>query len=427
MKQSGFRLFLLIWIGSLISEIGSGMTSFALGVYIFQLTGLVSVSSFVTLCAFLPGLLVTPLAGILADRYDRRLLMALGDGLSGLGVLWIYFSLKNPALIFICIGVAISSLFSALVNPAFRATISDLLPEDQLSKATGLSQINGIARYLISPALAGMILASGHISTILLLDFSTIFVTVACTLLARRAIHTQVYSSDSRFWADFLKGFQIVYRKKGIWILVLAGTGFSFFLGTVQILFSPLVLAFADAKTAGWVMTISSSGMLIGGLVLGIFAIKKHFHRMLYLSLFLLGFFMVGLGMKENFIWICSFGFLLFAALPFANTAIDYLVRININKADQGKVWGTIGIISQLGYVLAYAGMGWIADTFFKPSLTYFGWLANSVGKIIGVGGGRGYGLLFILSGISISIGAYLLSRARSVKELEYVSTLDKK
>lgn len=52
MKQSGFRLFLLIWIGSLISEIGSGMTSFALGVYIFQLTGLVSVSSFVTLCAF---------------------------------------------------------------------------------------------------------------------------------------------------------------------------------------------------------------------------------------------------------------------------------------------------------------------------------------------------------------------------------------
>ncbi len=397
MKQSGFRLFLLIWIGSLISEIGSGMTSFALGVYIFQLTGLVSVSSFVTLCAFLPGLLVTPLAGILADRYDRRLLMALGDGLSGLGVLWIYFSLKNPALIFICIGAAISSLFSALVNPAFRATISDLLPEDQLSKATGLSQINGIARYLISPALAGMILASGHISTILLLDFSTIFVTVACTLLARRAIHSQVYSSDSRFWADFLKGFQIVYRKKGIWILVLAGTGFSF------------------------------CGMLIGGLVLGIFAIKKHFHRMLCLSLFLLGFFMVGLGMKENFIWICSFGFLLFAALPFANTAIDYLVRININKADQGKVWGTIGIISQLGYVLAYAGMGWVADTLFKPSLTYFGWLANSVGKIIGVGGGRGYSLLFILSGISISIGAYLLSRARSVKELEYVSTLDKK
>ena len=344
MKQSGFRLFLLIWIGSLISEIGSGMTSFALGVHIFQLTGLVSVSSFVTLCAFLPGLLVTPLAGILADRYDRRLLMALGDGLSGLGVLWIYFSLKNPALIFICIGAAISSLFSALVNPAFRATISDLLPEDQLSKATGLSQINGIARYLISPALAGMILASGHISTILLLDFSTIFVTVACTLLARRAIDSQVYSSDSRFWADFLKGFQIVYEKKGIWILVLAGTGFSFFLGTVQILLSPLVLAFADAKTAGWVMTISSSGMLIGGLVLGIFAIKKHFHRMLCLSLFLLGLFMVGLGMKENFIWICSFGFLLFAALPFAKTAMTIWSASILTKPIKARSGGPLGL-----------------------------------------------------------------------------------
>ena len=195
----------------------------------------------------------------------------------------------------------------------------------------------------------------------------------------------------------------------------------------MQILLSPLILSFADAETVGWSMTVSSSGMLVGGLALGALAIKKGFHRMLCLALFALGIFMAGMGLQENIIWICSFGFFLFAALPFANTAIDYLVRININKADQGKAWGTIGIISQLGYVISYASMGWIADHIFKPLLTPTGSLATSLGKILGTGNGRGYGLLFILSGISISIGAYLLSRARSVKELEYVSTLDKK
>lgn len=427
MKKSGFQLFLLIWLGSLISEIGSGMTSFALGIFIFQLTGQVSASALVTLCAFLPGLLISPLAGTLADRHDRRLLMALGDGLSGLGVLWIYVSLqaRQPSLLFICLGAAISSLFSALVSPAFRATISDLLPEDQLAQATGLTQINGIARYLISPALAGLILAKANIGLILLLDFSTILVTVTTTMIARQVMQAPVYSSHSHFWTEFVRGFQIIHEKKGIWLLVLIGMAFSFFLGTVQILLSPLVLSFSDAKTVGWVMTLSSSGMLLGGLLLGFFAIKKHFHRVLCLALFSLGIFMAGMGVRESVLWISAFGFLLFAALPFANTAIDYLVRINIKKADQGKAWGTIGIISQFGYVIAYASMGWIADHLFKPLLTRTGSLAGSLGQLIGTGSGRGYGLLFILAGLAISTSALILARQQSVKELEYVSPSD--
>ena len=181
---------------------------------------------------------MTPLAGILADRYDRRILMALGDGLSGLGVLWIYFSLQTsqPSLLNICLGAAFSSVFSALVNPAFRATISDLVPEDQISKATGLSQINGIARYLISPSLAGLILAQGTIGQILLIDFSTIFVTVICSLIARCHIKSPRKSTPHPFWSEFMRGFQIIHEKRGIWLLVLLGTAFSFFLGTVEIL-----------------------------------------------------------------------------------------------------------------------------------------------------------------------------------------------
>ena len=89
MKKSNFRRFILLWMGQLISAIGGGLTSFGLGVYIFQKTGSAAGMAFVTLFGFLPTLLLSVPAGVLADRYDRRLLMMLGDGFSGLGVLFI--------------------------------------------------------------------------------------------------------------------------------------------------------------------------------------------------------------------------------------------------------------------------------------------------------------------------------------------------
>ena len=84
-----------------------------------------------------------------------------------------------------------------------------------------------------------------------------------------------------------------------------------------------------------------------------------------------------------------------------------------------------IGIISQFGYVIAYASMGWVADSFFKPLLLPKGALATWLGSIIGTGSGRGYGLLLILAGFCISISALFLYRQSAIKELEYVSKIN--
>ena len=79
MKDSkNFRRFLLLWSGELISSIGGGLTSFGLGVYIFRQTGSAASMALVTLLGFLPTLLLSVPAGVLADRYDRRLLMIAG-------------------------------------------------------------------------------------------------------------------------------------------------------------------------------------------------------------------------------------------------------------------------------------------------------------------------------------------------------------
>ena len=85
-KKRKFHRFLLLWSGELVSAIGSGLTSFGLGVYIFRQTGSAADMALVSLLAFLPTLLLSVPAGVLADRYDRRLLMMAGDGCSALGM-----------------------------------------------------------------------------------------------------------------------------------------------------------------------------------------------------------------------------------------------------------------------------------------------------------------------------------------------------
>ena len=101
---------------------------------------------------------------------------------------------------------------------------------------------------------------------------------------------------------------------------------------------------------------------------------------------------MAGFGSRENRILICLFGFLFFAMLPFINMSLDYFIRVNVAKDAQGRVWGLIGIISQIGNVIAFAAIGQVADVLFVPLLEKDGPLAGTVGALIGVGKGRGFG-----------------------------------
>ncbi|MFR8335696.1 MAG: MFS transporter [Eisenbergiella massiliensis] len=185
--NKNFYNFLLLWSGEFISAVGSGLTSFGLGVYVFEQTGQASAMALVTLLAFLPGLLLSVPAGVLADRYDRRLLMLLGDGLSAVGLIFILICvLRGGAQVWqICVGVTISSLFSALMDPAYKATVTDLLTPEQYTKASGLIGIAGSAKYLVSPILAGFLLTLSDISLLLVIDICTFFLTVFTTLAVR--------------------------------------------------------------------------------------------------------------------------------------------------------------------------------------------------------------------------------------------------
>lgn len=405
-KKSNFPKFMLLWAGEFISSIGGGLTSFGLSVYVFNQTGSAASMALVSLLAFLPTLLLSVPAGVLADRYDRRVLMMLGDGCSAIGILYILICMVQgeASLYQICIGVFISSIFSALLEPSYRATVTDLLTKEEYSKASGMVSIAGSARYLISPVLAGGLLAVSDIKLLLIIDICTFIPTVIGAAVVKKGIAVKSAENKSPFMESLMQGWKTITDSHGIFILIMVSTLITCFIGVFQILAEPMILDFADSGTLGAAETICASGMLVSSLFLGAKGIKRGFVKTLSIALFFAGLSNIGFGIWENIISICLFGFLFFAALPFANNCLDYLVRTNIPDELQGRAWGVIGFLSQIGYVAAYGGAGIAAD---------------GIAAQFHIGVGRGAAAVVIAAGVLLCLTALILSQIKSVTALE--------
>lgn len=405
-KTSNYRKFLLLWGGEFISSIGGGLTSFGLSVYVFQQTGSAADTSLVSLLAFLPVLLLSPLAGVLADRYDRTLMMMIGDGLSGLGLVYILICmLTGKAQLYqICIGVFISAVFSSLLEPSYRATVTDMLTKDEYSKASGMISLAGSARYLISPILAGILLGFLDVKFLLVIDICTFILTVICTAVVRKSRLSRHTKTKESLGTSFKIGWKAVTEKRGIVILIVISSVITCFMGAIQTLVNPMILNFQSSKVLGITETVCASGMLVSGIIIGCVGIKKNFTRVLSFSLAMCGLAMVGFGLKENIIMICAFGFMFFFMLPFANNCLDYMTRINIEADKQGRAWGLISFLSQIGYVVAYGAAGVTAD---------------KIAEVRDISVGRGAAAVIMVSGALLAVMAMSILKFRSVRELE--------
>lgn len=413
--------FMLIWLGEFISGIGSGMTAFALSVYAYQTTGSVSLVSVIAVASFLPTILLSPFGGVLADRYDRRLLMIIGDLFSGLGLLYVLWNIQigTESMLPVIAGVTFNAVFVALLEPSFKATVTDLLTEDEYAKASGMVQIAGNARYLISPALAGILLAVSDIRLILLLDICTFFITITTVALVRKSIGKPAPREKQSSLAELREGFAVLRDSKGILSLVILMAFVCFFVGFLQTLVSPMVLAFSDAKTVGILESVCAVGMLVGSVVISILGIRGSYVQTLSLAGMAASVFMAMSGVSVSLPVTGAGIFLFFLVLPFLNTSADVLVRSNVAGEVQGRVWGIISLLSQTGTAVAYALSGILADHIFEPLLAEQGALADSVGRLIGTGQGRGIGFMLILSGLFLLPAAFAIGRSRNIKGLQ--------
>ena len=415
--------FIIIWIGQLISSIGSGLTAFALGAYVFQLTGSATIYSLILLSSFLPSLLLKPIGGTLADRMNRKKLMIIGDFGSIIGIIFIiammFMGIKNLWVIYF--GTIISSIFFALQNPAYKASVTDLIEKEFYTKASGLLQLAESAKYLISPVIAGFLLRIIDIKEILMIDAATFLIAIFTVFLIKPNFteKNQIVITKN-FMHDFMEGFRYLSNKKEIMLLISIISLVTFFIGLLQALLGPMILSFTNPQIFGISLTISTTGMLLGSVFIGIFGKYSNKIRLLSVNLMLNGLFFALIGVSANIIIITLFGFLFFLAVPLVNTSLDVLVRSHVSNDMQGRIWSMVSLISQLGMAISFGIAGYLADHIFNPLLQPNGLLASSVGMLIGVGNGRGIGLILIISGILVATLAIVIAKLKILKELEF-------
>ncbi|MFS0918623.1 MFS transporter [Brevibacillus sp. 179-C 1.1 NHS] len=427
--DKAFRRFLIMWLGQLFSAIGSGLTAFALGVFLFQKTQSTMSYSLIILFSFLPSFLLLPISGVLADRFDRKKMMIIGDIGSIAGIMFILLVMLSGhmELWHIYVGVAISSISAALLNPAFKAAVSDLVSEEMYSQASGLIQLASSAQYLISPLIAGFLLTVFDIKLVLLIDIITFLLAVGAVLMIMKHDVTDQKHEKQNFFREMSEAFRYLLSKKGVFSLVLLMSVVCFYIGLLQSLFGPMMLTLTDSKTLGIALSLSASGMLASSLLIGLFGLGKSKVFMLSLFLALAGLFYALMGVFTSVWLIIVFGFLFFITLPFVNTSLEVLIRTNVDNERQGRVWSMITAISQIGFILAFGSAGFLADHVFNPLFYPDQLLGQTVGHIIGTGPGRGIGFLFVLSGILVAILGMVIGRVRKIRELELQAIEERK
>ncbi len=425
-QNAAMKKFKVLLVGVFISSIGSGLTDFGLAIYILNRTGSVSATGVFAVCAFLPAILLAPVGGVLADRYDRRLMMILGELFSGLALLICLVAVmsSHPSLVAICVGAGISSVFSALTEPAFKATITDLLSAADFARAGGMVQLAGSAKLLIAPAVAGLLLQVTPVSSLIILDMLTFFTTVLIIVFVRKGLVSRKRAvANLDFISEMSDGITAIRSKKGIMTMIAIMTITTFCLGFVQMLSKPLVLAIAGERELGILTTVIAMGMMAGSLIISIIKHPKSYVQMLSLGLLGCGVFFALIGISENLVLIAGFGFMMFAFMPAIQIGAEVLIRTNLDNTVQGRAFGLIGLVTQMGYILAFIAAGILSDLIFEPFMLGSSKLATQIGEIIGYGVGRGNALLIIINGIGLLVAGIVTARLKSVRTLEKKET----
>jgi DHA3 family macrolide efflux protein-like MFS transporter len=420
------RTFLLIWLGQLFSILGSGLSGFALGVWIYQQTGRATPFALTVLFGNVPRLLIMPVAGSLADRWNRRLIMILADTGAALSTVALVFLLffGDLQIWHIYIIVVVSSVFSSFQEPAYMASITMLVPKKDFARANGMSQMGQAIGSIVTPLLAGILFVAIGLRGIILIDLATFFLAVSPLLIIHIPQPELKESSSEKksISSDFARGWRFVSSRRGLLGLLLYYAMANFLVNVVAVLNTPMILAVHSAAVLGGIQTAMGLGMLSGGLLMSTWGGPKTLRipKVIgFITLSVLG--LVVAGLRTNPFFPGAGFFILLFFVPIASGTSMAIWQAKVPPEMQGRVFSVRSLISQSMMPLAFLISGPLADYVFEPLMREGGMLANTwIGALLGTGPGRGIGLMFVISGllgVIVSGLTYLNPRIRNVEQ----------
>jgi DHA3 family macrolide efflux protein-like MFS transporter len=413
----------------LVSLLGTGMTNFAVSFWIFQETGSATALTWSMFFFIAPGVILSPLAGAIVDRTNRKMMMMLSDLAAGLvTIAWLGLIAADGLQIWhIYLGNAIAGAFDAFQFPAYSAAVTLMLPKRQYVRASGMISLAGSASTIMAPALAAALLGPVGLVGIMAIDVVTFVIAIGALLIVQIPRPTARDVSDSgrdTLWQDSLFGFRYIFARRG-----LLGLQLVFFSMNFQSMFAfslmvPMILARTgnDEIVLASTQSIGAIGGVVGGLLITAWGGPKRKVNGVLLGMILvcvLGQAWMGTG-QDLWVWAGS-AFMLNLFLPLINGSNQAIWQAKVAPEIQGRVFSVRSLIARVTAPLATALAGPLADNLFEPAMARGTTLANSFAWLVGSKPGAGMGLMFVLSGLSgvvIAMVAYLFPVIRNVESM---------
>jgi DHA3 family macrolide efflux protein-like MFS transporter len=424
--RSGLASFTIVWIGQLVSLLGSAMTWFALTIWAYQVTGRATTLALISFFAFAPTLLLSPLAGVFIDRWNRKLVMMLSDLAAGLGTLavLILYATGNLQIWHLYVVGLLAGAFQAFQYPAYAAAVTIMVPKEQYTRASGMLEMAGSASTVFAPLLAGILLNITGIVAVMTIDVATFLFALGTLSLVRipqPPITEEGRRGRGSIWKESVYGFRYVYERSGLFGLqtlfavgnLVEYTGFT--------LIAPMILARtgSDELALGSVQSVGAIGALIGGILLSVWGgAKRRIHGVLIgWTLSSLGMLVMGLSHTLPAWIVASFLFAFFE--PIVNGSVQAIWQVKVAPDVQGRVFATQLLVSQITMPLAMLLAGPLADRFFEPAMMPGGKLAGTFGWLVGIGPGAGMALLIASAGILGMVIPLMGYAIRVVRDVE--------
>jgi DHA3 family macrolide efflux protein-like MFS transporter len=410
-----FGKFGVIWAGQLVSVIGSALSAFVIGVWVYLGTGSVTQFVLIQFCAAVPGILVSPIAGVITDRFDRKRIMLTADLAAGVATAILLALVASDALTVwpIYLTTALSSAANSFHLIAYSALVPSLVPKKHLGRVNGLMQITQGVQ-IAAPLVAGALLGLVGLHGVLVIDLASMAVavtTLAVTKLPAEAIRP---TSSDKAPAGFTSGLRYLGTRRGLLDLVIVFCAFNFLFAIAGGLVQPLILSFSSPATLGVLMAAGGSGLFVGSLVMAAWGGPKRRVDGVYLGLVLGGLFLV-LHSVHPSPWLIAVAAPCFLfTLPLMNTMCMTLIQTKVDPDVLGRVLGAVRMLATAATPIAFLLIGPLSDGVFEPLMADDGALAGSVGAVIGTGDGRGIALIFLVVGVlMLAVAAYAYTRPR--------------
>lgn len=343
------RRFFAIWTGQAFSLLGSQLVQFALVWWLTSSTGSATVLATATLFAILPQVFISPFAGALVDRWNRRLVMIAADSLVALTTvgLIVLASAGNLQVWHVYAAMLLRSTFGAFHFPAFAASTSLLVPEKHLARINGLNEglrgLMGIA----APPLGALLLSLLPLHSVLTVDVVTAALAVLPLLLIAvpqpAQLSVSTHANPARAVAiDIVEGFRYVRAWPGLMMLMFVAMGLNLVLAP-SMSFAPLLVTQhfrGGAVQLGWLQSALGVGVIAGGLALGVWGgFKRRILTSLAGILILSsGVALMGLA-PATMLWVgIAAMFIMGFGNPMANGPIFAILQSTVRPEMQGRV-----------------------------------------------------------------------------------------